>query len=56
MNSELLRSIHYKLLHTNFAEDILRIKLEFDKKGKYLESNKIDTKKLEYYDESIENK
>ena len=56
MDSELLRFIHCKLLHTNFAEDILRIKLEFNKKEKYLESKKIDTKKLEYYDDSIENK
>ena len=49
MASDSLLHIHCKLAHTKFAEDILRMKLKFYKKEDYLESESIDTNKLEYY-------
>ena len=49
MALESLLHIHCKLAHTKFAEDILRMKLKFYKKENYLESESIDTNKLEYY-------
>ena len=51
MSLESLLHIHCKLYHTKFAEDILRIKLKFYKKENYLESESINTDKLEFYNE-----
>lgn len=51
MVSQSLLHIHCKLAHTRFAEDILRIKLKFYKKENYLESESINTNKLEFYNE-----